>query len=289
MTNPVAVYSFRCNLETYTLDELKKFCSDWGKDWGFQQETSDTGYEHYQGYISLKKKRRSQEIKNAILKAGQKIPNYFEPAADVEATLAYCDKIDTRTAGPWTSKDVEKYIPKQYRNLLDKLYPYQKHIFETANVFDSRIINMIYCPHGNIGKSTIASLCELFGNGIDLPPVNDAEKLIQSCCDICVAKECREPSPIFIDMPRAMNKERLNGIYVAIEQIKKGKLFDLRYHYKEYWIDAPQIWVFSNIEPDLSMLSADRWRVWVVNENKELNKYINKPLIELKDTDCVAV
>ena len=70
-----------------------------------------------------------------------------------------------------------------------------------------------------------------------------------------------------------MNKDRLNGIYTAIEQIKKGKLFDLRYKYKEYWIDAPQIWVFSNIEPDISMLSKDRWRLWAISDDKELVSY----------------
>lgn len=88
-----------------------------------------------------------------------------------------------------------------------------------------------------------------------------------------MAKETRSPSPIFLDMPRAMNKERLNGIYTAVEQIKKGKLYDLRYSYKEYWIDSPQIWVFSNIEPDISLLSRDRWRIWTIDETMNLQKY----------------
>jgi hypothetical protein len=134
---------------------------------------------------------------------------------------------------------------------------------------------MIFCEHGNVGKSTIASLdlCELFGNGIDLPPCNDAEKLVQAACDICIAKEIRGLSPIFVDLPRAINKYRLNGIYTAIEQIKKGKLYDLCYHYKEYWIHAPQIWVLSNILPKLDMLSKDRWKVWTINEDKDLEPF----------------
>ncbi|WP_445772263.1 hypothetical protein, partial [Rheinheimera sp.] len=57
------------------------------------------------------------------------------------------------------------------------------------------------------------------------------------------------------------------------EQIKKGKLYDTRYKYQEYWIDSPQIWVFSNIEPDLSMLSLDRWRIWTINEQQQLERY----------------
>ena len=186
--------------------------------------------------------------------------------------MFYVMKEDTRLEGPFNDRDakVEIYIPRQYRDKLSTLRPFQKQIWDSANDFNDRIINMIYCPSGNAGKSTIASLCELFGRGIDLPPCNDAEKLIQSCCDICEGKNVRNPSPIFVDLPRAMNKDRLNGIYTAIEQIKKGKLFDLRYKYKEYWIDSPTIWVFSNIEPDTSMLSSDRWVIWELDDNFNL-------------------
>lgn len=272
MENAVALFAFRQTCSSYTLEDLLSFCKKYGKEWEFQMEKSDTGYIHYQGWISLTKKRRKNEILKVVISSGDRLPEYFEPASSPDIKF-YCQKHDTRLEGPWSSKTPEKYIPRQYRDMLDKLYPYQKEVYDSAKQFDTRIINMIYCKTGNIGKSTIASVCELFGNGIDLPPVNDAEKLIQSCCDICIAKDTRTPSPIFVDLPRAMNKDRLNGIYTAIEQIKKGKLFDLRYTYKEYWIDSPQIWVFSNIEPELSMLSLDRWRIWTVNENMELEKY----------------
>jgi hypothetical protein len=139
--------------------------------------------------------------------------------------------------------------------------------------FDSRNINLVYDKRGNQGKSTIAALCELYGNGLDLPPVNDAEKLVQSLCDICISKNLRNPSPVFIDMPRAMDKSRLHGIYTAIEQIKKGKLYDVRHSYRDWWIDSPQLWVFTNIEPDLELLSRDRWIVWTVDDTKNLQIY----------------
>lgn len=248
------------------------------KRYTFQLEKGDaTGYIHYQGRMSLIKKHRKPELMKMFNL--MPVPNYLEPTANATyyaGDMFYVMKEETRQAGPWDERSKEKYIPRQYRGMLEKLYPYQKVIYDSANVFDTRIINMIYCPSGNIGKSTIASVCELYANGIDLPPVNDAEKLIQSCCDICEAKQIRNPSPIFVDLPRAMNKDRLNGIYTAIEQIKKGKLFDLRYKYKEYWIDSPQIWVFSNIEPDLEMLSADRWRIWSVNSEKKFVAYLEQ-------------
>lgn len=274
--NAVAMWDFRTTAEglddTVIINQLKKIA----KRYTFQLEKGETtGYLHYQGRMSLIKKHRKAELMKMF--DLMPIPNYLEPTANATyyaGDMFYVMKEETRQAGPWTERETDKYIPRQYRGMLERLYPYQKLIYDNANVFDTRIINMIYCSSGNIGKSTIASVCELYANGIDLPPVNDAEKLIQSCCDICEAKQIRNPSPIFVDLPRAMNKERLNGIYTAIEQIKKGKLFDLRYKYKEYWIDSPQIWVFSNIEPDLGMLSKDRWRIWTVNDKKELVPFV---------------
>lgn len=262
----VAVWDFTIPLDRISTDDLLKKVQRVSKKYCFQIEEGGTGYKHYQGRISLKVRSR----KGPVFGVGE---HWSVTVSENRFDNFYVCKDETRIGGPWTDEDEEVYIPRQYRNLLDKLHPYQKVIWDSADVFDTRIINMIYCQRGNVGKSTIASLCELFGKGIDLPPVNNSEKLIQTCCDICYGKKQRSPSPVFVDLPRAMDKERLNGIYTAIEQIKKGKLFDLRYKYKEYWIDSPQIWVFSNIEPEMGMLSRDRWRVWVINEMNELENY----------------
>lgn len=281
MSSPCAVYDFRMNSEGLSQDKLRSALKQLAKHFIFQEEKGhETGYLHYQGRLSLIKKARKHEALKLFESLGVPAPNFFEPTVGAPKSFdynCYAGKADSRVNGPWTDKDAEAaYIPRQYRNKLDKLYPFQKIIFDSAKEFEDRIINLIFCPDGNKGKSTIASLCELFAKGIDLPPVNDADRLIQSCCDICIAKQVRDPSPIFVDLPRAMNKDRLNGIYTAIEQIKKGKLYDLRYTYKEWWIDSPQIWVFSNIRPDLSMLSKDRWKVWSIDENKELVPYVGE-------------
>lgn len=279
MSSPCAVYDFRMNSEGLSEETLKSALKQLAKHFIFQEEKGkETGYLHYQGRLSLIKKARKHEALKLFEALGVPAPNFFEPTVGAPKTFdynCYAGKIDSRVRGPWSDKDEqnEVYIPRQYRGKLESLYPFQRVIFDSFKEFEDRIINLIFCREGNKGKSTIASLCELYGKGIDLPPVNDADKLIQSCCDICMAKNIRDPSPIFVDLPRAMNKDRLNGIYTAIEQIKKGKLYDLRYTYKEWWIDSPQIWVFSNIEPDLAMLSQDRWKIWSIDENKELVKY----------------
>jgi len=280
MTTPVARWDFRCSKEGLTEDIILESIKRIAKHFVFQEEKGGTtGYLHYQGRMSLIKKARKAELMKLwkTLDLAWPLPNYLEPTVDAvhkSSDFSYVTKEDTRVAGPWSDKDKSVYIPRQYRHLMENLYPYQRVIFDSAQTFDTRSINFIYCPRGNIGKSTVASLCELYGTGIDLPPANDMEKLIQSACNLCMAKNIRNPSPFFVDLPRAMDKSKLYGIYSAIEQIKKGKLYDMRYSYTEWWIDSPQIWVFSNREPDLGMLSLDRWKLWTVDEGMALVAYI---------------
>lgn len=274
-------WEFRMNAEDIQCSQLREVIKQISKHYIYQLERGhETGYLHWQGRISLIKKA----FKKQILSLWSGItdippPNFLEPTVNPPKTFdyyCYAAKADSRVGETYTDRDEDKeeiYIPRQYRDKMQTLRPFQKHILSTAKDFEDRIINLIYDSNGCNGKSTVAALAELLHNGIDLPPVNDAEQLIQSCCNICMDKNIRDPTPIFIDLPRAMNKDRLNGIYTAIEQIKKGKLYDLRYKYKTWWIDSPQIWVFSNIEPDLHLLSSDRWRVWELDSNFELIRY----------------
>ena len=94
-----------------------------------------------------------------------------------------------------------------------------------------------------------------------------------------MGKKIRQSVPIFIDLPRAMDKTRLYGIYTAIEQIKSGWVYDVRNSWKEWDFDSPHIWVTTNAAPDLEMLTIDRWNIWAITPDKELK--------EIKYNDCV--
>ena len=269
MANPVTCWDFTLPAAERTNKEVKDAVKKLFKKWCFQLEKGDSGYVHYQGRGSLFKKRRLEETK-ALCKGVGWGDVHLSPSSNnsQKGPLFYVMKEDTRMEGPWTDEqeddEEEVYIPRQYRGLIDNLLPWQKVVWESADKFDTRVINLVFDPDGGNGKSTIAALMDLHKRGIDLPPMNDAEKLIQSVADILMARKIREPKVVFVDLPRAMDKRRLGGLYTAIEQVKKGKVYDVRYHYKEWWFDSPQIWVFTNIEPDLSMLSRDRWRLWTI-------------------------
>lgn len=256
--NECCTWDFTISKEGNDNSKINKSLKEWCKKWVYQLEEGKGGYKHYQGRLSLKLKTRSPPI--FILGMHYSVTSKANMDNDF-----YVIKEDSRIDGPWSSEDPEIYIPLQYRDIT--LYPYQKMILDSRLNFDPRKINLIYDKKGNKGKSTVASIGELLYNAIDLPPVNDAKELIQVMANICIDTNNRHPGLVFIDMPRAMNKESLCGMYTAIEQIKKGKLYDMRYHYKAYWIDSPQIWVFTNIEPNMDWLSADRWNIYTIKNN----------------------
>jgi len=271
-----SVYEIRFSkVEGVNWQTIGKQLAKLAKKFTFQEEVGDSGYEHFGGRISLIKQRRQCEL----LKLFKDIPapQYLTPTLNIEHQKIsfYHMKEDTRVAGPWTEIDFrenEIFMPYQYDGIVDRLYPYQQLIYDKCEVREPRFCNVLYDPDGNSGKSSIASIMELLGKGYDMPPINDGEKLIQSACNMWMDKE-RDPKCVFIDMPRSLDKSRLYGIYTAIEQIKKGKVYDIRYSYRKWWFHSPQIWVFTNVPPDLTCLSADRWKVWIVNSAKELQPF----------------
>lgn len=273
-TNAICVWDFTIPVKSITKDELITLLKKECKEWTFQiEEDAKTKYLHYQGRVSLKLKSRK----------GPTLCKGIRWSATSEANKTNCFyvlKDETRVDGPFSSKDKEIYIPKQYRDI--KLYDWQNEVINSANIFNGRIIDLIYDPIGKMGKSTVASIGELLHNGLDCPPINDSKELIQYVCNHCMDNEIRDLKLLFVDLPRAMNKESLFGIYTAIEQIKKGKLVDTRHHGKAWWIDSPRIWVFSNHLPDPTLLSADRWNIWTINkENDKLDRFLGTKAVTI--------
>lgn len=278
------VYDFTLSADNFdgTHVHLINFLKQFSKKWGFQREVGlNTGYDHFQGRLSLNEKLRINQVidlfhDNNIM---ANIGNTSTTSAKASMFYNYVTKEDTRIEGPWTDKNtVAKYIPRQYRGKESTLLPWQNQVWNMFNEFlnngfSDRKINVIYDKSGNNGKSTLAHLFRLHLNGVVLPPVNDGEKLCQSCCDILMGKEIRNSVPVFIDLPRAMDKSRLYGIYSAIETILSGYVYDVRHKYKDWDYDTPFLWVCTNIEPDDSMLSKDRWNVWYINKEKVLVPY----------------
>lgn len=251
-----------------TQENLQEWLISNCSEWCFQEERGDGGYHHYQGNMKLIKRRRLSEVVALLFNDKVKPFMHIAPLSKEgrKSGVFYSMKADTRIAGPWksTKEGVAKYIPRQYRGVT--LRKWQEELFKISETFDDRAIYYIYDPTGNTGKSLCAAMGDLMHGAVDLPPCLDGERLIASACDILMARELREPKIMFIDMPRTLGKERLNSMFAAIEQIKKGKVYDMRHSYREWWFDSPAIWVFSNEPAPECAMSRDRWRFKTITE-----------------------
>jgi len=274
-----AVYDFRCNSEYFSeYDDLHKFLDGKAKKWVFQLEKGEqTDYIHYQGRISLIKKT----TKSSALKLLENKFNYLEPTISAEhrKDAFYSLKEQTRQKQPESNTDYEKrknvFIPKHLKKVVE-LYPFQKQIMSTND--NDRKINCVIDTKGNNGKSYISQLLEIQKKGFRCPQLNDFKDILQLLCCYCMDNEIRDLGYLFFDLPRAMKKDTLRGIISSIEEIKtSGRLIDIRNHLKLWYIESPNIWVFSNEHLDYNDLSDDRWNVWTINERRELVPYVPVP------------
>lgn len=261
--NPCVVYDFRYTAADLDYLDIKRYLTGVAKKYTFQLEEGDSGYIHYQGRLSLFKKRRKME---ALKLFGANAPQYFEPTTNKEFLTGDCFyqlKEDTKLEGAWTDKDVVIYIPRQIREIT-RLRPFQHTIINKLLLWDTRSINYVFDPEGNNGKSILMGWIRAHQLGRVLPPMNDCKDMMRMVCDMPTA------SSYIIDMPRCMNKDKLYGFYSAIEMIKDGYAYDDRYSFKEKIFDSPNVWIFGNTLPDLNLLSHDRWKVFTINNSNLL-------------------
>lgn len=234
-------------------DDLITLFDEYCKKWIFQLEKGEeTGYLHWQCRISTKVKcLKSQVIKKfAATKAHVSNTSTQNMGNDF-----YIVKDETKVEGPWKNSDDRMYLQKRYRCEIT-WKPWQEYVLKSIKTIpDDRTINVIYDSQGNHGKSYLSSYCAQQGLAVTLPSLNDYKDIVQ------FAMSFEAKSTYFLDMPKGLPKKHLNGIYSGLENLKNGWLFDIRYHARQKWIEPPHIWVFTNVLPDLGVLSHDRWKI----------------------------
>lgn len=249
---------------------LKDNIRDISKKWVFQLEKGESGYEHYQGRISLRNKKSLSSLISLIKPYPELAGIHLSPTSGEVAktnNFNYCMKADTRLDGPWKDTDIIKIETKQMQ-LLNSwgLLSWQKKLKEMAQRFDLRKIDIIYDEAGNSGKSLFSEHMEYEGLAEEVPPYRMMDDIFQWVCT-------RPTRPCYIfDMPRGMKKDKLADFYSGIEVIKNGIAFDKRYSAKKKRFDRPTIFVFTNMLPQFDLMSKDKWTVWTI-KNKELVPY----------------
>jgi len=252
--------------------ELTTFLKDHCKAYAYQLEKGETGYVHFQGRVSLGTKRRLVELIALVHETFPKLLGcHWSPTFTdnkLPAKAFYCMKPETRLEGPWTSEDLETlYVPRQLREVIN-FYPWQTKVIASAEEWDARSINVVLETIGCRGKSILATHMGVHRLACSLPPLNDYKDLMRMVMDMPTSR-C-----YLVDMPRAINQNKLNLFYAALEEVKSGHAWDDRYTFKQKYFDAPNIWVFCNTMPDVSTLSKDRWKFWRINVENDLEAFI---------------
>lgn len=246
-----------------TLDELKIFLQQYCRQYVFQlEEGKETKFRHYQGRVTLKVKKRKGPAKEGY-------HFHWSPTSNANRDNDfYCLKEDTRILGPWTDKD--PYIPRQVREV-KTLLPWQQQIYDDADNWDKRHINVIYDVKGEIGKSTLVSYLMAHGRGRRIPCMDSYKDYMQMVMDAPKSKL------YLVDFPRSISHKNTASFWSAIETIKDGYAYDARNHFREMLFDCPNIWVFTNQMPDVKALTTSRWLLWEVNtETLELEPYVDE-------------
>lgn len=263
--------------EEDTERDIKVMCRRIAKRWCFHLCENNDGKKVYKGRVSLKQKVKISVLTGLL----DKDPAHIWSTCDRNTYYIEQDVLDEYEKvieGPWSNKDIiEKiFIPCNVRQFIDdkgniiisKLRPFQVDLIKITKVPNYRNINALIDPNGNIGKSILKTLLAILELAVVIPSIDNYKDIMRM-----VMNKPKSKSYI-VDMPKAMNKDKLNKIYSAIETVKDGYAFDDRYKFKEKYFDPPNIIVFSNVRPDPKMLSIDRWTLWSVNENYELIPYV---------------
>jgi hypothetical protein len=239
---------------------IDKYLKLHSKKWTYQLEKGEqSGRLHFQGRATFKSGCRNPG--EAQIKFGELHMANLAYEHNTEKSEYYCMKEDTRVDGPWTDKMEPVFIPRQLQEI-GKLYDWQDKVIDLSKTWDTRHIHVIVDPSGNKGKSTLVTYMGVHGLGKQLPFCNDFKDLLRMCYDV-------GPKPAYlIDMPRAIAKNKLHQLYGAIESIKSGYCYDERYEFKDRYFNCPNIFIFSNVPPDLDLLSVDRWVIWTIKDLK---------------------
>lgn len=263
--NPVACWDISWKYEGTEFDTVRDYMKEHSKKWAFQHEKGDlTGYEHYQCRLSLNVKTR---LPPNLPSDAHATPTSKENMNNFN----YVTKDFTRINGPWTYQDeLEVFVPWHLVGKKDTLYAWQQQIWDSADLREERIINVILDTAGCQGKSTIANLMDVYHRGISMTAYNDYKLVTQSLCNQLVDTDNRDPRCILFDLERARKQDELAGLYSAIESIKNGIVSDWRNRFVKWRFHPPVVWVFMNTVPDRAYATADRWKIWEISTDRTL-------------------
>jgi hypothetical protein len=159
----------------------------------------------------------------------------------------------------YTNKRNRDYIPTDLLEIKE-LFKYQTAVIKTFNVRDKDSVNVLIQRKGLQGKTTLVDIAARLFKARKVPPLKDYKQFIEFCASY-------DPAKVYlIDLPRGMKKDNMFQFWSAVETIKGGYTFESRYKGREKYFNRPVVWVFTNDDPDFSLLSDKRWKLWTIDD-----------------------
>lgn len=208
--------------------------------WIIAKEIGNDGYKHWQ--IRMQTRHTFEELKKEFPKA-----HIEEASNDYE--------YEKKEGNYYTSDDNEYTIQARYGELRQN----QRKYLENLNTQNDRQIDVIIDTgrnSGNHGKTWLARHLFQSGKGFYVPPtIGSGKGIIQF-----IASGYRAEPIIIVDIARSTRWN--TELYVALETIKDGLVYDTRYHHTQRDIHGVKVLVTCNEKPVLKRLSKDRWRLY---------------------------
>lgn len=254
---------------------VKETIKSLAKKWVFQlEEGKETGYRHYQIRLSLREKVRRGTLFDLLKQHGLVVALdaiRLTSKAGANKVWSYVMKEDTRIDGPW--KDTDVILPPEEQATIDSPRPWQSTIDQWLR--DRRQIHFVLDPRGGSGKTTFgrARLARDSAHVAYLKITSSVQQVEQA---IFAKAENLDPfseMDIYINIPRThlMDKKEIHRLANLLENVKDGVIQEFRYKFREIFLGATKIVVFSN-EPLVGigdLLSADRPVFWHIDHDTQ--------------------
>lgn len=237
---------------------FKQLC----KKFVFQEEVGENGTPHLQGAIWLKKPMRWSEFK-----LSSKI--HWEKMIDETGSEAYCQKEETRKPG---GKVIKYGFPKPLK-IVNQLYPWQESLLALIQPEpDDRTIIWIY---DNIGKSGKTQFIKYCAHHFEMPFATAGSSKDIANLLVNLKKADKDLNDINCFLFNIARDSASKISYSALESVKDGMMTNIKYEAESLIFNSPHVVVMSNSLPVKSKLSADRWKIYTINSDKQLVEYID--------------
>lgn len=219
---------------------------------------------HLQAYVCLKKKSRPINMFETLDKTV-----HWEKCRAPKNTRDYCRKLKGRVMGPWEYGVPKKIVTIQKEQLReDQREIADKYIEDEDPVF-GREIHWYWERTGGWGKSI---LCKYLVDQMGALVVQGASKDVLCGIARWIEKNDEAPRMVVFDIPR-VNQGHVS--YQAMEAIKNGCFFSGKYESGMVRFNSPHILVFANEPPERTKLSQDRWCVFALRDESEVENEVN--------------